>query len=130
MYLLLLKKFPSQALISGESKKSHLSSLSTEVVVAQVVERWAGQVQISGYTLFFFQVRIAVNLFSLGVRLFLITCNRTSLSRLGGYVKCHLCLQFIVVFPGTFNLRLEETVDGKLFEELNCQRFSGACPCY
>ena len=68
----------------------------------------------------FYQVRIAVNLLSLGVRLFLITCNRTNIIRLGGYVKCPLCLQLLVVFPGTFNFLLEETVDGKLFEELNC----------
>ena len=53
------------------------SAPAMEVVVAQVVERWhsvwAGRVQ----TLAFFQVRIAVNLFSLGVKLFLIMCNRT-----------------------------------------------------
>ena len=55
--------------------------LELEVVVAQVVERWhsvwAGRVRIPGQTLAFFQFRIAVNLFSLGVGLFLITCNRT-----------------------------------------------------
>ena len=53
----------------------------TEVVVAQVAEQWhsvwAGRVQILGQTLAFFKFRIAVNLFSLGVQLFLITCNRT-----------------------------------------------------
>ena len=49
-------------------------------MVAQVVERWhsawAGQVRIPGRTLAFFHFRIAVNLFSLGIRLFLITLNR------------------------------------------------------
>ena len=51
-----------------------------EVVLAQVVERWhsvwAGWVRILGRTLPFFKLRIAVNLFSLGVGFFLITCNR------------------------------------------------------
>ena len=56
-------------------------SIQQEMVVAQVVEQWhsvwAGRVRIPGRTLAFFQFRIAVNLFSLGVRLFLLTYNRT-----------------------------------------------------
>ena len=45
-----------------------------EVVVAQVVERWhsvwGGWVRILGRTLAFFQLRVAVNLLSLGVGFF------------------------------------------------------------
>ena len=51
-------------------------SVNREVVVAQVVEQQhsvcADRVQIPGRTLAFFQFRIAVNLFSLGVGLFII----------------------------------------------------------
>ena len=49
------------------------------VVVVQVVERWgsvgAGWVQVAGQI--FFQLRIAVNLFSMGAGHFLNMCNRT-----------------------------------------------------
>ena len=51
-----------------------------EVVVTQVVELWhsvlAGRVRLTGQTKTFFQFRLALNLKSLGVGLFLITCNR------------------------------------------------------
>ena len=64
-------------------RKAGPKSLSTqveEVVMAQVVEQWHS-VLANGFEspigLSFFQFRMAVNLFSLGARLFLITCNRT-----------------------------------------------------
>ena len=58
--------------------KSYVLKITKEVVVAQVVERCLGRPGLNPRTdLGVFQFRIAVNLFSLGVWLFLIMCNRT-----------------------------------------------------
>ena len=79
----LMNQSKSYGFIYTKSFKQSVNNQSfwaKEVVVAQVVEGWhsvwAGRVKILGWTLTFFQFRIAVNLFSLGVGLFLLAYNR------------------------------------------------------